>query len=693
MGRYELLRRLARGGMAELYLARAVGIHGFEKLCVLKLVLPHLAEDRDFADMFLREARIAAGLDHPNIAHVSDIGEIHGEPFFVMQYIHGRDLRAIAKALDGKAMPLAAALTIATSLAAGLHYVHERRGPDGRGLGLVHRDVSPSNVVVGYDGDVKLVDFGIAKSSEQRSATRTGVLKGKVNYMAPEQCHGRPVDRRTDVFALGIMLYEMTTGTRMFAGDNDFYVMTKIVRGVWASPSEVADGYPEALEHIVARAMQVEPEDRYPTVQAIQMDLEAFAQAEGIRISPISLASFMKDTFGEQPMPEAVDPMDVAPTEIRMPFDGPVPYPPDPAATWIGPADPARGHSRVTNMGIAGDRSLRLLRDDTRIGGAERKPRLENTGLIAGELVDEDDEETRTHAKEAEGEGEDATTRIAKREGPRTTENVRRGPPTLVARDGPPSATVVLGTAPPQARVEPTAVLARAEAPEAMAEGTVVAAAPTLEHTAIAPASGELSIAPEASPSGPQMIAQPAAFMPGTPRLAMPVTASGPVASAGTRLSPGWIIVAAIAVGLGTLTAAALSTGDAPAPEEAATPVPSDGAPPADPAPTGAAPSPAAAPSGIVLDPVPRASAGTESSAAPPTEDPAAPAIEAPRPVEAPPEPQGPPAEAPAAGGAPDSGDPPQGARPRRSKRRTGKAGRNRKSEKQRLNDSMYPSG
>jgi serine/threonine protein kinase len=317
VGRYELLRRLARGGMAELYLARASGLHGFEKLCVVKLVLPHLVEDRRFVQMFLHEARMAATLDHPNIAQVTDIGELEGEPFFVMQYVRGRDLRKIAKALRGAPLPLDVALTVASQVAAGLHYVHESKGPEGKSLGLVHRDVSPANVMIGFDGDVKLVDFGIAKSVEQSDATRTGVIKGKVSYMSPEQCRGDAIDRRTDIFALGILLCEMTTGRRLFRGDTDFAIMSKIVDGRFPAPHEGRPEYPEALEAIVLRALRNDPEDRYPNTAEMQRELESFAQDQGLRLSSLTLSSFMRELFGEQPNAAGVDPLDESPTEIR----------------------------------------------------------------------------------------------------------------------------------------------------------------------------------------------------------------------------------------------------------------------------------------------------------------------------------------------------------------------------------------
>ena len=381
VGRYQLLRRLARGGMAELYLARADGLHGFRKLCVLKLVLPHLAEDRRFVEMFLHEARMAATLDHPNIVHVTDIGELDGEPYMVMQYVRGRDVRQIAKARSGAPLPLDVAVTISTQVAAGLHHVHEQRGPDGAAIGLVHRDVSPANVMIGFDGNAKLVDFGIAKSTEQLDATRTGVIKGKVSYMAPEQCRGRRIDRRTDVFALGILLYEMTTGRRLFPGDTDFAVMSKIVDGVYVRPREVDPEYPPGLEAIIVRALQLEPEDRYPTAAEVQSEIEAFARQSDLRVSPLTLSKFMLDTFGEQPNAASQDPLEEARTEILAdggsapsgPSAGILPSLSEDVRTRIGGAEGAsiRGGSNGALTGIVHDSSTEVAayRGGTMVAG------------------------------------------------------------------------------------------------------------------------------------------------------------------------------------------------------------------------------------------------------------------------------------------------------------------------------------
>ncbi len=213
-GKYEVLRKLAIGGMAEIYLARVRGHAGFEKLVVLKRILPHIAEDPAFVKMFLDEARLAATLQHPNIADVYDVGSEGKFYFFTMEYIHGADARTVRLQAHRKSqpIPLMNALAIVHGTASALAYAHDKRGPDGP-LGLVHRDVSSSNILVSFDGAVKLVDFGIARATSRESKTRTGTLKGKIPYMSPEQCQNQPLDRRSDLFSLGVVLYELTVGT------------------------------------------------------------------------------------------------------------------------------------------------------------------------------------------------------------------------------------------------------------------------------------------------------------------------------------------------------------------------------------------------------------------------------------------------------------------------------------------------
>jgi tRNA A-37 threonylcarbamoyl transferase component Bud32 len=299
LGRYQLVRRLAVGGMAEIYLARlpGVGIEGFEKLVVIKRILPQHALDPELLRMFLDEARLSATLTHPHVTEVYDVGTDGEAPFFAMEYVHGQNLRQLVHAHGGP-LPLPHAVGIVAAAAAGLHYAHEKRGPGGEPLHIVHRDVSPSNVLVSYDGAVKVSDFGIAKWAYQRTQTQEGALKGKFAYMSPEQCRGRALDARSDVFALGTILYELTTGRSPFAAETDFDILNKIVSGT-PEPPRLPDGaeYPPALSEIVMRALAREPDARTPTAQALQVQLEAFARDGRLEVSTVALGGFMQRLF------------------------------------------------------------------------------------------------------------------------------------------------------------------------------------------------------------------------------------------------------------------------------------------------------------------------------------------------------------------------------------------------------------
>jgi hypothetical protein len=302
LGKYQLLRRLAIGGMAEIFVARSTGIEGFEKLVVLKRILPQYAQDARFIRMFLQEARIAASLQHTNIAQVYDIGQLEGTYFFAMEYVLGVDLRMLLAECSarGERIPVEHAVSIAIDVAAGLHYAHEKRGPDGERLGLVHRDVSPSNILCGYDGSVKVTDFGIAKATFQRGETRPGTVMGKVAYMSPEQCRAKPLDRRSDIFSLGILLYELSTGVHLFNGDGELDVMRQIVDDPIPPPRTRFLDYPEPLERIVMRALQKRPDDRYQTAQDFQAELEAFARNARLGKSALALARYLEQRFGQE---------------------------------------------------------------------------------------------------------------------------------------------------------------------------------------------------------------------------------------------------------------------------------------------------------------------------------------------------------------------------------------------------------
>jgi len=299
VGKYRPFRRLAVGGMAEIYLAYARSLAGFEKLVVLKRVLPQHSENAEFMRMFLDEARLAATLDHPNIVHVYDIGEHAGSFFFAMEYVHGQSLLRIMRQITSarRWLPVEHALGIVIGTCAGLHHAHDKVGLDGQPLGIVHRDVSPPNILISYDGAVKVADFGIAKAASMKSSTGVGTLKGKIPYMSPEQCKSEPLDRRSDVFSIGILLYELTVGRRLFQADSEIGIIHKVVHGVVPPPSTLLRGYPEELERIVLKALQVHPDLRYPSARALQIDLEEFARDHRVAISSARLAAFMEELF------------------------------------------------------------------------------------------------------------------------------------------------------------------------------------------------------------------------------------------------------------------------------------------------------------------------------------------------------------------------------------------------------------
>jgi serine/threonine protein kinase len=302
LGKYEIVRRLAAGGMAEIFLARVSGLSGFQKMVVIKRILPQLATKHDFVEMFLDEARIAATLQHPNVVQMYDVGVVDGNYFIAMEYLHGEDVRSIMKALykrEGK-LPLEQALNVVIGLASGLHYAHEKVGFDGRPLNIIHRDVTPQNVIVTYEGGVKLLDFGIAKASNRFGETRFGTLKGKVPYMSPEQCRGEPLDRRSDIFSLGIMLYELTLGKRLYKGHSDFEVLKQIVEGTVIKPSEIDPNYDPRLEQIVLKGLEKDRDKRYQTARALQSDLETLVREERLYVSAISLQGFMEHLFGQK---------------------------------------------------------------------------------------------------------------------------------------------------------------------------------------------------------------------------------------------------------------------------------------------------------------------------------------------------------------------------------------------------------
>lgn len=286
--------------MAQIYLARRTGLGEKGSYVVLKTILRERARDQRFITMFLDEAKLAATLDHPNIAQVYEVDQANGQYYMAMEYVHGENARAVLETTlqRGWTIPIELALMMLTGAAAGLHHAHERTGKQGQPLNIVHRDVSPANIMVGYDGSVKVLDFGIAKAEERATKTVGGTIKGKYGYMSPEQCRGNPLDRRSDIFALGICLYELTTLRRAFKGADDFETMKRIVSGDILLPSVVVPGYPRELEAIILTAMANDPNARFQTAQEMIEALEAFAARTKLVGSTAALGRFMTEVFG-----------------------------------------------------------------------------------------------------------------------------------------------------------------------------------------------------------------------------------------------------------------------------------------------------------------------------------------------------------------------------------------------------------
>lgn len=298
-GPYTLVRRLATGGMGELYLAQRAGLAGFSKRLVVKRIRPELATDREFVDMFLGEGRIAALLDHPNIVHIYDLGEVNGIFYLAMEYIAGKDLGSLLLR-NGGPLELSMALYVLISLCEGVAFAHDATAPDGQPLGLVHRDINPQNVLISYQGSVSITDFGIAKVRTTQNETRAGVLKGKFGYLAPEQAHSLPIDRRTDIYALGLLLFEVTTGTRAIPGRTDTELLYAAADGVTQRPSELSRDYPRRLEKIYLRATAKRPEERYQNVRELQEALVKFQVEQRLVVTSSKLSDLMMRLFATE---------------------------------------------------------------------------------------------------------------------------------------------------------------------------------------------------------------------------------------------------------------------------------------------------------------------------------------------------------------------------------------------------------
>ena len=305
--KYDLLRKLGEGGMAEIYLARQRGLGGFQKELVIKRIHRELAKNERYVELFLDEARIAANLNHPNIVHIYDIGKAYGTYYIAMEYIQGADLMDICRRgiREKKFLPIKHGVKIISQVAEGLGFAHAYRDPQGQHLGIVHRDISPSNIIVSYSGLAKLVDFGIAKAATQVHDD-SGKVMGKLNYMAPEQLKGEGVDNRSDLFALGVVLYEVTAGKRLFRGAGE-EVARKILEEPIPPPSLAQPEYPPDLEVILMRLLEKKPENRYQDAQELHLDLEEFLAESGAKTGKPQISRYLVDLYDLDGVPLDVE--------------------------------------------------------------------------------------------------------------------------------------------------------------------------------------------------------------------------------------------------------------------------------------------------------------------------------------------------------------------------------------------------
>jgi serine/threonine protein kinase len=292
-GKYRILRRLGAGGMAEAFLAEQPGAAGFTRTVVLKRVLPHLADQPEFTRMLVNEARLAARLSHANIAQIYDLGQAGETTFLTMEYVDGVDLATLWERADerGRApLPLGACARVVLDLCAGLHHAHGATDSLGHPLGLVHRDVSPPNVMVSRDGVTKLIDFGVAKATALAGETVAGAAKGKHAYMSPEQCRGKAIDARSDQFAVGILLWELVAWRRLFRRDADYLTMRAVVEAHVPPVHTLRPEAPDALDAILRRALAKDPDDRFTTCEELADELEMVARRARWDLSSRALA-------------------------------------------------------------------------------------------------------------------------------------------------------------------------------------------------------------------------------------------------------------------------------------------------------------------------------------------------------------------------------------------------------------------
>ncbi|NOK38129.1 protein kinase [Corallococcus exercitus] len=411
-GKYLLLDRVNIGGMAEVWRGKQFGASGFERLVAIKRILPNIAEDEEFISMFIDEAKISVQLTHANIAQIYELGQIASSYFISMEYIPGKDMRAIFDRCRKKGEPAPVPLVAfcVAKMCEGLDYAHRKKDGMGRELNIVHRDISPQNVLVSFEGEVKVIDFGIAKAAGKATKTQAGILKGKFGYMSPEQIRGLPLDRRSDVFAIGVCLYEMLTGERLFVGDSDFSVLEKVRKAEVPSPSTYNRRIPEALERIVLKSLAKDVEERYQYASELGDDLQRFLLTSDSIFGRKDLMQYMKSTFAEEVEREKQRLAEYA--DIRAPdgmlaaieagYSGPSPVPTQsmtnipavapsaPAVEPVSAPPPRASNSGANNAAGQGARRSPTLAALPKLTAAPAAPSPKEDEELATQMVDRD---------------------------------------------------------------------------------------------------------------------------------------------------------------------------------------------------------------------------------------------------------------------------------------------------------------
>ena len=306
-GKYQLLDKIAAGGMAELFRAKLTGAQGFEKLIAIKKILSNLVEEENLVKSFIDEAKLAALLHHENIVQIYDFGSMDGEFFIAMEYLFGKDLRTITQTASDRNLPISMenSLYLASRICAGLDYSHNLKDLQGKPLNIIHRDINPQNILITYEGQVKIIDFGIAKAASHNTKTRENLIKGKLAYMSPEQANGQTIDHRSDIFSTGIILYEMLSARRMFQGET-LHVLTLVRNAQYEPPEKVIPNLPAKLSEILDRALAKDPADRYQSCGEMLAEIEECLFKLSLRPNARTFASYMKALFEEEMAEEEI---------------------------------------------------------------------------------------------------------------------------------------------------------------------------------------------------------------------------------------------------------------------------------------------------------------------------------------------------------------------------------------------------